>query len=146
VGDDEALRAAIAAARWWRGVLRALGIPASASGTSRRLRRRADELGFGYEHFGYQQVRWQRAELLDAVVSARSWTEVVQRLGYSASSGARDSVRRACARFGIDTELLDQPPAPLAGTLSVQPLPEHLRSAGSMIVAATLMLAGYQVS
>jgi hypothetical protein len=145
--EDDALRTAIAGARSWRGVLRALGIPASAAGTSRRLRRRADELGFGYEHFGYQQAHWQPAELSEAVASARSWTEVMQQLGCSASSGsARDSIRRSCARLGIDTEPLDQPPAPLPGALSVQPLSEHLRSAGSMIVAATLMLSGYQVS
>lgn len=72
---------------------------------------------------------------------------MVERLGYSASSGAaRDSIRRACARLGIDTAPLDQPPAPLRGTLSVRPLPEHLRSAGSMLVAAALTLAGHRVS
>jgi hypothetical protein len=145
--DDDVLCAAIAAARSWRGVLRALGIPASASATSRRLRRRADELSFSYEHFGYQQARWQRDELSEAVDSARSWAEVMQRLGYSASSGsAPDSIRRACARLGIETKPLDQPPAPLCGTLSVEPRPEHLRSAGSMLVAAALTIAGHRVS
>lgn len=144
---DADLRAAIADARSWRGVLRALGIPPSAAGTSRRLRRRADELGLPYEHFGYQQTRWQRAELAEAVATSHSWTEVMQRLGCSVSSGsARDAVRRECTRLTVDTTPLDKPARPLAGALPVQPRPEHLRSAGSMIVAAALTLAGHRVS
>jgi hypothetical protein len=146
IADDD-LRAAIADARSWRGVLRALGIPASAAGTSRRLRRRADELGYSYAHFGHQQERWQRTELREAVVSAQNWTDMMEWLGCSASSGsARNSIRRECARLGIDTTSLDVPPRPLAGDLPVQPRAEHLRSAGSMLVAAALTLAGHRVS
>jgi hypothetical protein len=112
VVPDERLRLAVGRARSWRGVLRGLGLPESASGTARRLRRRADELGLTYDHFAYQRPRWTSSELEGAVTTSMSWQQVMQRLGYAPASGsARESVRRMCARHAIETAHLEHPPS-----------------------------------
>jgi hypothetical protein len=147
VVPDERLRLAVGRARSWRGVLRGLGLPESASGTARRLRRRADELGLTYDHFAYQRPRWTSSELEGAVTTSMSWQQVMQRLGYAPASGsARESVRRMCARHAIETAHLEHPPYLSGRNLVCEPHGQHLRSAGSMLVAAVLTLAGHRVS
>jgi hypothetical protein len=51
----EELAAAVAASRSWRGVLRALGRPATSAGSQRAVRRRVAEFGIDHSHFTGQR-------------------------------------------------------------------------------------------
>ena len=53
-----------------------------------------------------RQPRWTDAELLEAVASSKTWTEVAQRLHLSAGGGTHATLRRHAARLGADTEHL----------------------------------------
>ena len=136
------LRAIVARCRSWRGVLRAVGLTGTSVG--RTLRAKADAWGVDYSHFGHQHGG--PAHLRQVVTEGRRWTEVLERLGYSADSGsARANVRRQCRAQGIDCGHLDRR-AP-AQTLFTGPR-EHarLREAGGYLVAAACALRGCSVS
>src|SRR5437763_4404361 len=115
------LRAAVAGSRSWRGVLRALGYTSPRLG--RELREASDRLQLDYSHFGPDE-----AELARAVSSSTTWSEVIRELGYAAGSGsARATVRRRCARAGVDISHLETDLAvPLASAVSLAPSADRL--------------------
>lgn len=47
-------------------------------------------------------TRYDRERLAEAVAGARSWNEVMRRLGVTVSGGRRRSLRRAVEAYGID--------------------------------------------
>jgi len=135
------LRGAVAGSRSWRGVLRALGYTSPRLG--RELREACDRLQLDYSHFGPDE-----AELARAVSCSTTWTEVLRELGYAAGSGsARATVRRRCARAGVDISHLETDLAvPLASAVPLAPSADQLRAAGPYLIAAALTLAGHAVS
>jgi hypothetical protein len=135
------LRAAVVASRSWRGVLRALGYTSPRLG--RELRAACDQLQLDYSHFGPDE-----AELARAVATSTSWAEALRKLGYAPGSGsARSTVRRRCARAGVDLSHLETTVAgPFTSIVPVAPRDDHLRAAGPYLIAAALTLAGHAVS
>lgn len=138
------LRAAVAASRSWRGVLREVGLTSPRQG--RKLKQACDEYGIDYRHF--RNRRADDADVALAVAGSTSWAQLLARLGHAPDSGsARASVRAHSARLGFDLDHLGALPGPSpADPLSDAPDPRHLRAAGSMLVAAALTLSGHRVS
>ena len=142
---DPDLADAVAGARSWRGVLRALGLPEQSASALRSARRRADALGLDYGHFTGQR-RWSDAQLADAVRLSRTWTEVMDRLGLASTSGSSQAALKShAARLSLDVDHLTSPapePAPFPGTPGVA----HLDRAGPLLAAAWFTLRGYDVA
>lgn len=138
------LRIAVAQNRSWRGVLRTLGLTAPRAG--RLLRARCDAEGIGYAHFSSRS--WTDAQLR-AAAPAADWTALLAALGYAADSGsARATIRKHAVRLGLDLHHLE--PAggrrEVADAFCAQPQLDHLRAAGSYLVAAACALAGHKVA
>jgi hypothetical protein len=139
------LRAALASASSWRGVLRNLGLPESSSARLRAVQRAVRDLGLDAGHLRSNRT-WSDASLVEAVAAARSWPEVRTSLGLSErGNGSLAAVRRHAARLGIDTGHLDREQPPPGEPWSSGPRPEHLRRAGPMLAAAWFTLCGYEV-
>jgi len=143
--DDEALAEAIAGARSWRGVLRALELSTSSGSGIKYLKRRADRLGLGYSHFTGGR-RWTDAQLRAAIADARSWSEVGERLGLL--GGSRISTLKGHARrLGLNESHLG--PVPTAGSTHPACGPgslRHLSRTGSLLAAAWFSLRGCEVA
>lgn len=139
---EEALAAAVAGNRSWRGVLRSFGLTSTHKG--RQMRAYCDAAGIDYSHF--TAPSYDRTALVTAVAASRSWSELTAALGIAPDSGsARATVRRRCSLYGIDLSGIEgSAPAP------VDELPRcdiaRLRSAGGHLVAAYCVLAGLRVS
>lgn len=139
----EELRAAVRAARSWRGVMRALGFTGSRTG--RVLRAICDEHAIDYAHF--RHARADVHDLAELVASSSSWDELLTSLGYAAESGsARATVRKHCRRRGIDLSKLTMNVPPTMPEHRLTPDPAFLRRAAPYLVAAALTLAGAAVS
>ena len=82
--SDAQLREAIQTSANWQAVMRLLGYGdrSRSAGTIRIVRRRAVELGLDTSHFRGKR-KWTDPQLRQAVSEARSWEEVVTRLGLS---------------------------------------------------------------
>lgn len=143
VSKDE-LRAAVAASRSWRGVLRHVGLTSPRYG--RRFQRACDELGIDYGHF--RNRVFHDDQLREVLATAESWPEALQRLGYADESGsARASIRRHAVRLGLDVARLSAGPGPSsASPFAAPPEQIRLREAGAYIVAAACALVGHKVS
>lgn len=143
VSSDE-LRAAVAATRSWRGVLRYVGLTSPRYG--RRFQRACDDLGIDYGHF--RNRAFDDDQLRDVLATAESWPEALQRLGYAEESGsARATIRRHAVRLGLDVARLSAGPAPTsASPFAAPPEQARLREAGAYIVAAACALVGHKVS
>ena len=97
------LRAAVAASRSWRGVLRHLG--KNATTYNAKLRSACNELDIDYSHF--VSVLATDAKLRDVITTSATWPEALARLGYARPSGnARATVRRHCLRLVFSTQHL----------------------------------------
>lgn len=141
--SDEQLRAAVAASRSWRGVLRQVG--KTSPRTGRELKERCDALGITYGHFGSGVP--DDASIVSAVESGRSWQEVLERLGYARHSGsARASVRKRCAALGVGVAHLSAGPHPHDVAWDGEASLQHLPAAAPMLVGGALTLAGHRVS
>jgi hypothetical protein len=115
---DEQLRHAIADARSWSDVLRALGL--ALGGSSRpRLVRRAEELGLDTRHLeaaaGGGRRSWSDVDLADAVASSRNLKQVFDHLGLRVGGGSWASMRTHIQRLELSTEHWDPRPARLDG-------------------------------
>ena len=68
--------------------MRELGLSATSAGAIRIVRRHATQLGLDASHFRGRRT-WSDADLRNAVVTSRSWDEVLATLGLSTASGTR---------------------------------------------------------
>lgn len=142
--DDDQLAAAIAASRSWRGVMRALGLPATSTGRLRTARVRAERLALDHSHFTGQR-RWSEQRLAEAVASASSWRDVARTLGLS-TAASTTQLRAHATRLGLPIAHLTADSLPdLPGPLPVPEL-DNLPRAGALLAAAWFQLAGREVS
>ncbi|HZC73042.1 MAG TPA: group I intron-associated PD-(D/E)XK endonuclease [Jatrophihabitans sp.] len=137
----EELAAAVAASRSWRGVLRTLGRSATSAGVQRAVRRQVEAFGIDHSHFTGQRG-WSDRQLRDAITEARSWPEVLERLGLRGSNYA--TVRAHAARLDLDASHLGKRAAPRVRS-QVEPRLDNLRIAGSAFAAAWFLVRGYHV-
>jgi hypothetical protein len=142
--SDSQLVEAIRASRSWRGVLRALGLSATSAAAMRSVRMHADRLGLDHSHFTGQR-RWTDQQLITAIASATSWTQVADTLGLAGGSSTA-TVRGHAVRLGLDTAQLAplRKPQPPAGLMLPQRV--NLARAGSLMAAAWFELCGHSVS
>jgi hypothetical protein len=109
--SDTQLREAIRASTNWVGVMRMLdyGDRSKSAGAIRIVRRRAAELGIDSSHFRGKR-RWTDPQLRQAVSEARTWEEVLTRLGLSTRSGnIQPHIKSHTIRLGLDTSHLSRP-------------------------------------
>jgi hypothetical protein len=142
--SDSQLVEAIRASHSWRGVLRAIGLSATSAAAMRSVRAHADRLGLDYSHFTGQR-RWTDQQLIAAIASATSWTQVADALGLAGGSST-STVRGHAVRLGLDTAHLAplRKPQPPAGLMLPQRV--NLARAGSLMAAAWFELCGHSVS
>jgi hypothetical protein len=138
------LAAAVASARSWRGVLRALGRPATSAGSRRAVQRQVDAFGIDHSHFTGQR-RWSDRQLVDAVEAARTWPEVLLRLKLADADGNRRTVRAHATRLGVDLSHLHTIRTSSAPPRVGEPDPKFLRIAGAALAASWFMLRGCEV-
>jgi hypothetical protein len=84
--SNDQLKDAVAAARNWRDVMRALGLRADSAGTVRIMKRHVASLGLDTSHFRGKRS-WSDAQLRRAVIDAQSWDELLTALGLAMHSG-----------------------------------------------------------
>lgn len=140
----EELAAAVASSRSWRGLLRALGRSATSAGAQRAVRRQVEAFGIDHSHFTGQR-RWSDRKLVDAVEGARSWREVLERLGLAEVGTNVRTVRTHATRLGLDTSHINKARTPSRSALFGDPHLKYLRTAGPTLAAGWFMLRGYQV-
>jgi hypothetical protein len=111
---DDSLRAAVAAATSWRGVMRELGLNPSNGGVTRTIRGHAARLGLDYAHFRANRS-WSDTALRHALTASRTWEEALIYLGLSGRAGGERTLLRGHAlRLGIDTSHLGSQQQPKA--------------------------------
>ncbi|MFF2832426.1 group I intron-associated PD-(D/E)XK endonuclease [Cellulosimicrobium cellulans] len=116
---------------------------ATSSASMRSVRSHADRLGADHSHFVGQR-RWSEDSLRAAVLSAGSWSEVIEVLGLGDATDLA-LVKGHAARLGLDiAHLMDSAPAPLAS--GFRPDSSQLGRAGSLLAAAWFTLCGCAVS
>jgi hypothetical protein len=142
--SDAQLVEAVRASHSWRGVLRALGLSATSAAAMRSARAHADRLGLGYSHFTGQR-RWTDQQLVAAIASASSWTQVAETLGLVGGSSTT-TIRGHAARLGLDTAHLAPPRKPQLPIGLMRPQQLNLARAGSLMAAAWFELCGHSVS
>lgn len=142
--SDDELVSAVAAARSWRAVLRALGMAATSSSAIGSVRRRADELGLDYGHFTGGR-RWTDQDLVDAVAGSRGWDEVAATLGLAEHSG-RTLLKGHAARLGLDTAHLSRQPVRAEPPLTLAPDRANLSKSGTLMAATWFAMCGCDVT
>jgi PD-(D/E)XK endonuclease len=142
--SDAQLVEAIRASHSWRGVLRALGLSATSAAAMRSVRAHADRLGLDYSHFTGQR-RWTDRQLIAAIASATSWTQVADALGLAGGSSTA-TVRGHAVRLGLDTAHLAPLRKPRSPAGLMLPQRVNLARAGSLMAAAWFELCGHSVS
>jgi len=139
---EDQLREAVASNRSWRGVLRTLGLKSASFGP--KLRNACNELDIDYSHFGSIVATDRR--LRDVISSSPDWPTALASLGYAKGSGtARATVRKHCARLGIDTSHLSpsSPPDPVLDAVDgLGARIENLRHAAPYMALASFALLG----
>jgi hypothetical protein len=107
------------------------------------------ELGLDTAHFRGAR-RWSDEQLKTSIAGARTWDEVIAKLGLSANSGStRSFLKGHAVRLGIDYSHLagGQPAEPDHSRFGVpEPGLEHLREAAASIAAAWFIFSGCAVS
>jgi hypothetical protein len=111
--SDEALIAAVAAARSWRGVLRELGLAATSAAAARSVKGHASRLGLDSSHFTGQR-RWTEVDLASAVAESTSWSHVARRLGLSGGS-TNALLKGHAVRLGLDSSHFGTSPVAARG-------------------------------
>lgn len=143
--DDQLLNA-IARESSWRGVLRALGLKATSTGSMRAVQRRASELELDTSHFRRNR-KWTDYQLRDAVRQSGSWREVADRMLLSSGGETALRLKGNAVRLGLDTEHLEPnlpPPSPKHLIRDSQPT--ELRNAAPTVAAAWFALRGLPVA
>jgi hypothetical protein len=97
--DDDQLRTAVRDSTSYADVLRSLGLAPRGS-AHWTVRKRIAELGLDVQHI--EKRRWTDGELRAAVVSSRSYVEVLRCLGLDPDAGNHQRLRRAIRQFQID--------------------------------------------
>jgi hypothetical protein len=143
--SHDELAAAVARSHSWRGVLRALGRPASSAGVQRAVRRQVEAFGIDHSHFTGQR-RWSDRQLVDAVEGARNWSEVLARLGLADADGNLRTVRAHATRLALDMSHLQATRTRSAAPPVGEPDPRFLRTAGATLAATWFMLRGHVVT
>ena len=139
---EQQLRAAVAANRSWRAVMRTLGLTSSSSGP--KLRNACNALDIDYSHF--RSILATDARLQEVITTSTDWPTALKELGYAKGSGtARATVRRHCGRLGIDTShlassSLDEPAVSELHAMRADL--QNLRHAAPHMVQAALSLLG----
>ena len=140
--SEDQLREVVAGNRSWRGVMRALGLKSSSFGP--KLRNACNELDVDYSHF--RSILATDSRLREVITTSTDWPTALARLGYAKGSGtARATVRKHCARLGVDpSHLSPSPPRDPVVTAvdGLQAQFEHLRHAAPYIVLASFTLLG----
>ncbi|MEU4510203.1 group I intron-associated PD-(D/E)XK endonuclease [Nonomuraea wenchangensis] len=139
--SDDELAAAVAGARSWRDVARALDLQGRGGRQLALLKSRSEALGLDVSHFAGTR-RWSEAQLRHAIEPAITWQDVAEALNVTVSRQLQIAIRRHAAKLGIPTDHLpdaDTPPSQ-EGRL------RHLREAGTTIAAAWFTLRGYAPS
>jgi hypothetical protein len=101
--SDIQLGEAVQASANWQAVMRLLGYAdrSKSAGAIRVVRRRAAELGLDTSHFRGKR-KWTDPQLREAVSKARSWEEVLKRLGLSTRSGnVQPHIKSHTIRLGL---------------------------------------------
>lgn len=147
--SDEQLAAAVKVSASWRGAMRELGLKSTSAGAISIVRRRADELGLDTSHFRGMR-RWSDAQLRTAISDARTWEELIHRLGLSPNSGSiRPFLESHALRLGLDcAHLTAHPPTRFPDSAGSAPAPNqrHIREAGPSIASSWFTLCGCPVS
>lgn len=142
--SDAQLVEAIRASHSWRGALRALGLSATSAAAMRSVRMHADRLGLDRGHFTGQR-RWTDQQLVAAIASAMSWTQVAETLGLVGGSSTT-TIRGHAVRLGLDTAHLTSPRKSQPPVELMSPQQVNLARAGSLMAAAWFELCGHSVS
>jgi hypothetical protein len=153
--SDIQLREAIQASSNWHAVMLMLdyGDRSKSAAAIRIVRRRADDLGIDSSHFRGKR-RWTDPQLRQAVSEARTWEEVVTRLGLSTRSGnVQPHIKSHTIRLGLDTSHLSRPshrgPGPSEAPPEMSELTadlRFLRVAGPAVAASWFAMRGCAVS
>src|ERR1700722_19886712 len=153
--SDAQLREAVQASANWQAVMRLLGYGdrSRSAGPIPIGRRRPADLGIDSSHFRGKR-RWTDPQLRQAVSEARTWEEVVTRLGLSTRSGnVRPHIKSHTFRLGLDTSHLSRPshlgPGPSQAPPEMSELQadlRFLRVAGPAVAASWFAMRGCAVS
>jgi hypothetical protein len=144
--SDEQLKDAVAAARNWRDVMRALGLPTGSAGAVRILKRHVARLGLDTSHFRGKRG-WSDAQLRRAVIDARSWDELLTALGLAMpSADGRVRVKAHAIRLGLDLTHLENSSPSLPPSAEARPDLRYLRDAAPSIAASWFSLCGFNVA
>jgi hypothetical protein len=144
--SDDQLKDAVAAARNWRDVMRALGLRAESAGAIRIMKRHVVGLGLDTSHFRGKRS-WSDAQLRRAVIDAQSWDELLATLDLAQRSGdGRIRVKAHAMRLGLDLAHLENPIAPSPESAEARPDLRFLRDAAPSIAASWFSLCGFNVA
>lgn len=110
----------------------------------RSVRAHADRLGLDYTHFTGQR-RWTDQQLVEALASATTWTQVAETLGLAGGSST-NTIRGHAVRLGLDTSHLVRATSVPPAHRELEPRVTNLSTAGSMMAAAWFQLCGKSVS
>jgi hypothetical protein len=110
----------------------------------RSVRVHVDRLKLDYSHFTGQR-RWTDQQLVAAIASATSWTQVAETLGLAGGSSTT-TMRGHAVRLGLDTSHLTLPRKPQPPVGLMRPQQANLARAGSLMAAAWFELCGHSVS
>jgi hypothetical protein len=141
--SDDQLAGAVAEARSWRGVLRAMGLNDSSAGSLRAAQRRAQQLGISHAHFTGQR-RWSDDQLRAAIAGAVSWSAAAVTLGLTPDGGVLSGLRTRALRLGLPISHLEhraRTPEPVPGVDIAR-----LRTAAPMLAAAWFAVHGHNVA
>ena len=142
---DDSLRAAVAAATSWRGVMRELGLNPSNGGVTRTIRGHAARLGLDYSHFRANRA-WSDATLRQAITQSRTWDEAMAQLGLTkGDDSSRILIRAHATRLCLDLSHLGRPDQPAAPSEFTPDL-ENLRHAAECLAAGWFALCGCGVA
>jgi hypothetical protein len=84
--SDDQLKDAVATARNWREVMRALGLRADSAGAIRIMKRHVAHLELDTSHFRRKRS-WSDAQLRRAVIDAQCWDELLTTLNLAPCGG-----------------------------------------------------------
>jgi hypothetical protein len=139
--DNEFVRA-VASARSWRSLARAVGLKGTSAGTIRALKRRAARLGIDTSHFTGQRT-WSENALRAAVAAADSWSGVTAALGLSDGDRVRVIVKGHAVRLSLDIAHLEPSEHVVPCSFnSLRPDASMLRLASEAFAAAWFAVRG----
>jgi hypothetical protein len=110
----------------------------------RSVRLQADRLGLDYCHFTGQR-RWTDQELINAISSATSWTQVAEMLGL-AGGASSSRLKGHAVRLGLEVDHLSPTRSSAVVHAEQRPRSENLARAGSLLAASWFELCGCSVS